>query len=61
MFVSEIPLIKILDVVDSKIKLSKHANTSSNDNTGKTVIKFWEKIRDLILDTYKKNKEVSDG
>lgn len=48
----------LIRVIDNKIqnaRLSK--NTTANGLTNKATANFWNKVRDVIFETYKKNKE----
>ena len=54
-----VPLIKILKSLDTKIKGAKESKNTTADQVSKNVVKFWERIRDLIIKTYKDNKELN--
>ena len=55
---AQVSLINILERVQKHIdntKLSK--NTTANGLTSKATQNFWVKVKDIIMDTYNKNKE----
>jgi hypothetical protein len=55
---SSVSLVNLMQVVDTKIsnaKLSK--STTADGMTNQATSNFWTKVRNVILETYNKNKE----
>ena len=49
------PINVFLDEVNNKIKEVKKVENQNSKTVDKNIVRFWENMRDLIIDTYKKN------
>lgn len=54
-----VPLEIVLGNIEGKIRKAMEARSSTTTSVNsKTVVQFWKNIRDLIVETYKENKEM---
>lgn len=53
-----VPLNMILNSLDKRIHNAMEARNASSTELSKTKVSFWKKVRELIVDTYKENKEM---
>jgi hypothetical protein len=47
---------KILEIIDTRIKESKMSKNTTTGATNKSEESLWVKVRDIMVDTYNKNK-----